>query len=119
MIQIVLVLVVGAVAVAIAWWLRRRDADAPEQGPSWAVPTQVDRADFDRPDAPWLVVVFTSSTCLSCAATREKAMVLASDEVYAERFRAQGEYVKVTEASLTYVAIDAQGRPRPISQPGS
>ncbi|MBL8336393.1 MAG: acyl-CoA thioesterase [Rhodoferax sp.] len=40
-------------------------------------------------------------------------------EVYAERFRAQGEYVKVTEASLTYVAIDAQGRPRPISQPGS
>ncbi len=81
MIQIVLVLVVGAVAVAIAWWLRRRDADAPEQGPSWAVPTQVDRADFDRPDAPWLVVVFTSSTCLSCAATREKAMVLASDEV--------------------------------------
>jgi len=35
-------------------------------------------------------------------------------EVYAERFRAQGQYVKVTEASLTYVAIDDQGRPRPI-----
>lgn len=35
-------------------------------------------------------------------------------EVYAERFRAQGEYVKVTEASLTYVAIDDSGRPRPI-----
>ena len=35
-------------------------------------------------------------------------------EVYAERFRDQGHYVKVTEASLTYVAIDEQGRPRPI-----
>jgi len=35
-------------------------------------------------------------------------------EVYAERFRAQGQYVKVTEASLTYVAIDDEGRPRPI-----
>jgi len=35
-------------------------------------------------------------------------------EVYAERFAAQGSYVKVTEASLTYVAIDEQGRPRPV-----
>jgi acyl-CoA thioesterase YciA len=35
-------------------------------------------------------------------------------EVFAERFRAQGQYVKVTEASLTYVAIDDQGKPRPI-----
>ena len=38
-------------------------------------------------------------------------------EVYAERFQAQGRYVKVTEASLTYVAIDAEGRPRPIPRP--
>ena len=37
-------------------------------------------------------------------------------EVYAERFAAQGRYVKVTEALLTYVAIDGQGRPRPIPQ---
>ncbi len=38
-------------------------------------------------------------------------------EVYAERrFAALGEYVKVTEARLTYVAIDAEGRPRPLPQ---
>jgi len=37
-------------------------------------------------------------------------------EVYAERFRAQGQYVKVTEASLTYVAIDEAGKPRPIAK---
>ena len=35
-------------------------------------------------------------------------------EVYAERFRAQGKYIKVTEASLTYVAIDDQGKPREL-----
>lgn len=38
-------------------------------------------------------------------------------EVYAERFRAQGQFVKVTEASLTYVAIDDQGKPRPLPRP--
>jgi acyl-CoA thioesterase YciA len=35
-------------------------------------------------------------------------------EVFAERFRSQGQFVKVTEATLTYVAIDDGGRPRPI-----
>src|SRR5512132_517195 len=35
-------------------------------------------------------------------------------EVYAERFHSQGQYVKVTEASLTYVAIDESGQPRPL-----
>ena len=36
-------------------------------------------------------------------------------EVYAERFGTLGEYTKVTEASLTYVAIDEHGRPREIT----
>ena len=34
--------------------------------------------------------------------------------VYAERNPANLQVVKVTEASLTYVAIDSQGKPRPI-----
>lgn len=38
-------------------------------------------------------------------------------EVYAERIGAQGKYIKVTEASLTYVAIDEQGRPREVPRP--
>jgi acyl-CoA thioesterase YciA len=37
-------------------------------------------------------------------------------EVYAERFGTQGEYAKVTEASLTYVAIDEHGKPREVPQ---
>jgi acyl-CoA thioesterase YciA len=35
-------------------------------------------------------------------------------EVYAERNPADLQVVKVTEANLTYVAIDRNGRPRPI-----
>ncbi|MBP6007174.1 MAG: acyl-CoA thioesterase [Rhodoferax sp.] len=40
-------------------------------------------------------------------------------EVYAEHFRAQGKYTKVTEASLTYVAIDDAGKPREVRHPGA
>jgi acyl-CoA thioesterase YciA len=36
-------------------------------------------------------------------------------EVYAERNPADVQVVKVTEANLTYVAIDHQGRPRPLA----
>lgn len=35
-------------------------------------------------------------------------------EVYAERNRLQAEIVKVTEATLTYVATDEARRPRPV-----
>jgi acyl-CoA thioesterase YciA len=35
-------------------------------------------------------------------------------EVYAERRPQDPRVVKVTEATLTYVAIDAAGRPRPV-----
>ena len=35
-------------------------------------------------------------------------------EVYAERFGSQSQYTKVTEALLTYVAIDDQGKPREV-----
>ena len=38
--------------------------------------------------------------------------------VYAERNPADLKVVKVTEANLTYVAIDGQGQPRAIPKPG-
>ena len=55
-----------AVAVAVAYAMRRRRADAPTQA-TRAVPSQLDRTDFERPDAEWLVAVFTSATCDTCA----------------------------------------------------
>ncbi|MFN7207990.1 MAG: acyl-CoA thioesterase, partial [Burkholderiales bacterium] len=35
-------------------------------------------------------------------------------EVYAERSRAEGRVVKVTEATLTYVATDESRKPRVV-----
>ncbi|MDQ3305127.1 MAG: hypothetical protein M3535_03960 [Actinomycetota bacterium] len=72
------VLVVLAVAVAVV--LDRRRPDVPTQA-SWAVPSQLDRADFARPDASWLVAVFTSATCDSCAQVMARALPLESPEV--------------------------------------
>ena len=43
-----------------------------------------------------------------------RTSVTVTVEVFAEGFRSQGEYIKVTEATFTYVAIDDNGRPRPI-----
>ncbi len=35
-------------------------------------------------------------------------------EVVAERLSKQGQFIKVTEATLTYVAIDEEGQPRKV-----
>ena len=43
-----------------------------------------------------------------------RTSVTVNVEVYAERNPADLQVVKVTEANLTYVAIDLNGRPRPI-----
>lgn len=78
--RVLLAAVVVVVAVVVAAVLERRRPEAPTQG-GWAVPAQLDRADFARPDAPWLVAVFTSATCDSCAKALEQAKVMASASV--------------------------------------
>ncbi len=40
--------------------------------------------------------------------------ITVSVEVFAERWNEQGQYIKVTQATLTYVAIDKDGKPRII-----
>jgi len=44
-----------------------------------------------------------------------KTSITVDVEVYAERNPANLQVVKVTQARLTYVAIDAQGHPRQLS----
>ena len=97
----------------VAWWLeRRRRANAPSQGTA-STPEQLDRLDFDRPDAPWLVVVFTSNTCVSCEGLYEKALPLASEDVavveieYPEQRPLHDRY-HVRAAPMTLVA-DREG----------
>src|SRR5258706_6803538 len=44
-----------------------------------------------------------------------RTSITVSVEVYVERHPEEVETVKVTEATLTYVAVDNQGRPRVVS----
>jgi hypothetical protein len=71
----------AAAAALVAAVLRRRQSAAAPTQPSWQAPAQLDRRDFARPDAPYLVAVFSSDTCRSCAAMAEKASALVSGEV--------------------------------------
>jgi hypothetical protein len=82
--QVGLVVVAMLVAVGVSVVLRRRTADAPTQG-GYQMPTQLDRGDFVSPEAPWLVAIFTSSTCDACADVANKAMVMASSDVAVQR----------------------------------
>jgi acyl-CoA thioesterase YciA len=45
-----------------------------------------------------------------------RTSVTVNVEVYAEGYFSQGQYVKVTQATLTYVAIDEAGQPREIAK---
>jgi hypothetical protein len=78
--RIVVALVLCAVVGGVAWRLRRRPADAPPRD-VYPVPRQLDRADFDRPDAPWLVALFSSTVCDSCRTLPSKIVVLESADV--------------------------------------
>jgi hypothetical protein len=85
---VILPVLLGAVLVALI--IQRRTApDAPTQPRQYAVPSQLDRADFERPDAPWLVAVFSSATCASCAGALDKARPLASSEVVVQDLEVQ------------------------------
>jgi hypothetical protein len=80
-VRLVVAVAILAVAGAIAWWLERRRTVAPPSQGRAVAPEQLDRNDFPRPDADWLVVLFTSLHCDSCAGLVEKARPLESDEV--------------------------------------
>jgi len=76
------VLIVGAVAIAalVAYLAGRRRPDSPTT-PRAHVPRQVDRNDFSRPEAPWLVALFTAETCSTCTGVWERAQHLDSSQV--------------------------------------
>ena len=91
MTQIIIVAVVAAIALAVGWFVQRR-APAPPIAPTRHVlPEQLDRADFARPDAPWLVVVFSSATCETCAKVWTSAQLTASDAVEVQNVEVQSD----------------------------
>jgi hypothetical protein len=81
MIRVVIAVAIVALAAGVAAVVnRRRRADPPTQ-PRHQIPAQLDRADFSEPARPWLVAVFASETCNTCAEVVAKAEVMRSDDV--------------------------------------
>ena len=80
MIRFVIVGVVVVIALLANLWQRKRQVDAPTQGAS-EVPSQIDRSDFVRPDASWIVLAFTSATCQTCSDIERKVRVLETSSV--------------------------------------
>ena len=101
-----------AVAVVVAVVMARRRPEPPTQ-PAWTVPAQLDRRDFARPDAPWLVAVFTSATCDTCAGVHAKAVALASEAVVVDEVevgeRPEDHRRYGIDAVPTTVVADAEG----------
>ena len=75
LLAVAVVLLVALIAEVVR---RRRGSDPPTQA-RHEIPSQLDRSDFAGDG--WLVAVFTSATCSTCADVERKADVLRSDEV--------------------------------------
>jgi hypothetical protein len=112
--RIVLALVLLAVAVVVAIGLeRRRKATGAPIRDAYPTPRQLHRADFPNPESPWLVALFSSATCDSCAVMREKVQVLASSEVAVcdiefSESRALHERYEISGVPMVLIA-DAEG----------
>jgi hypothetical protein len=111
--RVLIALVLAGVALVVAAVVQRRQRpDAPVRT-GYAVPAQLDRADFPRPEAPWLVAVFTSATCNTCAGVWERAQPLESEAVAVVEVElvAQRELHERygIEAVPTAVVVDGEG----------
>jgi hypothetical protein len=82
--RLVVAVLIVMLAAGVAQLVRaKRRPDAPTQQRR-QLPSQLDRQDFSRPEAPWLIVVFSSATCSTCADVIGKAAVLESHDVAVE-----------------------------------
>jgi hypothetical protein len=79
-VRVVIALLILATVGGVALLMRRRPP-APPPRDVYPVPKQLDRADFPRPDAAWLVALFSSTTCDSCHGLADKLTPLESGDV--------------------------------------
>ncbi len=105
--------VLGALAALVAVLVTRRTASAPAPDGGRMIPAQVQRSDFTRPEAPWLVLVFASATCDACSGVWAKAQLLEADEVAVQLVEAVAdaalhERYRIDAVPLTLV-IDVEG----------
>jgi hypothetical protein len=112
LVAVAIVLIAAGVAEVVR---RRRGADPPTQ-PLRQLPSQLDRSDFAEPGAPWLVAVFSSDSCSTCADVIAKAEVLRSSKIavdvvsYQHRRAVHDRYA--IDAVPSLVIADAEGAVR-------
>lgn len=79
--SVLIVLVVALIALGVGWYVQRQAPHAPSTPATHTVPDQIDRTDFAHPDVPWIVLVFTSETCETCAKVWTSTQLVESSEV--------------------------------------
>ena len=83
MVRLVVAMGLAGLVAVTATLLRARlrpttATSSPARAP---LPEHLDRADFPGPDQPWLVALFSSATCATCATVRDRARGLQTDGV--------------------------------------
>ena len=81
MTQLLIVAAVTLVALGVGAYMQSKAPDAPSTPENHTTPDQLDRSDFRQPESDWLVVVFSSATCKTCAKVWTSAQLLASKDV--------------------------------------
>lgn len=113
MTQVLIVVGVAVAALVIGWIAQNRAPDAPTTPITHTTPDQIDRADFARPDAPWLVTVFTSATCETCAKVWTSTQLVESDYVAIQNIEVKEDKELHDRYNITAVPaviiVDAQG----------
>lgn len=77
---LLIAVVVFAIVVALATTLNKRRPEPPTQT-TWQTPQQLDRSEFAAPHQPFLVALFVSETCDTCAGMIPKVEILRSETV--------------------------------------
>jgi len=106
--RIVIAVVILVAVGVVAWFLRRRAPEAPPRD-VYPVPKQLDRTDFRRAEADWLVALFSSAACDSCRGLGAKLDPLESPdvavcEIDAEHFGALHRRYELAAIPTTVVA---------------
>lgn len=103
-----------ALVAAVGAWLQSRRGRPLPTAVRGEPPGQIDRADFRAPEAPWLIAVFTSKTCASCADVWNRVAAHDSAQVATENVEV-GESPSLhrryrIESVPTAVVADRHGR---------
>ena len=101
-------LLLAAFIIGVALLLQSKKSATPTDAiTEHRAPTHLERSQFDAPERPWLVAVFTSSSCSTCAEVWAKAAVLESAEVAVQQIELSASADLHEQYAITAVPIVA------------